>query len=139
MKKIFLLLMAVVGLVSCGSDEIDKGSYSIGPIDQTIVGKWEYDHVEFSGQPATNPYTTMIFELYDNGVCSYKVSNYMSGYWTAQNGLLKMEMRPSNGHSGQATQDTYYYFNYRLEQGLLVLNQADDPNPDVLYLKRKAE
>ena len=95
-KNVFLLCVMVVSMMvaSCGKD-IDKENHPDGPIDERLIGSWEFDHLGNITQWDNHE----TWEFYSNGNCrreSIRENIHILYQWTAENNLLKLRYHDSN-------------------------------------------
>lgn len=90
-SKLFFLAIMLAALTMCVTScnkEIDKENHPDGPLDERLVGKWEFDH---KGSTTQWPYIDT-WEFYSNGNCYRYYKNGYSYYkWTATEGTLTLK------------------------------------------------
>lgn len=123
-KNVFLLCVMMVAMMvaSCGK-EIDKENHPEGPIDEQLIGRWEFDH---RGEITRwDNYET--WEFYSNGNClreSIRERFHILYKWTTENNVLRLRYG-----------DSYTNLRYVIKNGLLTFD-IDMPDDQTTWYKK---
>ena len=115
-------MMVAMMVASCGK-EIDKENHPEGPIDEQLIGRWEFDHR--GDVTRWDNYET--WEFYDNGNClreSIRDNVHILYQWTAENNVLKLRYH-----------DTTVELRYLIKNGLLTFD-IDTPDEQTTWFKK---
>ena len=91
-KTLFLvsaIAALMLSMTSCNK-EIDKENHPEGPIDERLIGTWEFDHIGDITQWDYHDY----WKIYANGNCyKYTKDGYIHYYWTVTENTLILDFK----------------------------------------------
>jgi len=124
MKKIFIALMAMVALASCGKSDDNEGAIQEGAFPKKITVTY----------PKNNKSTVIVYNIQNDKILSFTKTEYSNGVQTGTTENTKIEY---NGNlikqikSGEPSSEDYSIIDYHYDgQGRLVRQTIVEPNDD---------
>ena len=124
MKKIFIALMAMVALASCGKSDDNEGAIQEGAFPKKITVTY----------PKNNESTVLVYNIQNDKILSFTKTEYSNGVQTGTTENTKIEY---NGNlikqikSGEPSSEDYSIIDYHYNgQGRLVRQTIVEPNDD---------
>lgn len=124
MKKIFIALMAMVALASCGKSDDNDGAIQEGAFPKKITVTY----------PKNNESTVIVYNIQNDKILSFTKTEYSNGVQTGTTENTKIEY---NGNlikqikSGEPSSEDYSIIDYHYDgQGRLVRQTIVEPNDD---------